>query len=63
MMTYEFRCQSCNLQFEVRQPIHEEHKAKCPKCGGLAQRLYHAPAHYYDKPKPLYHKDGSYEEK
>ncbi len=61
-MIYEFRCPTHGT-FEVKQPLHAEHKAGCPKCGQPAQRVYNTLNHYWDNPKPLYHKDGSYEEK
>ena len=62
-MTYEFACGGCQNHFEVEQPITAEHRADCPKCGIQAQRVYSKVGHYWDNPKPLYHKDGSYEEK
>lgn len=37
-MTYEFSC--CGEVFEIRQPMLEEHKADCPKCGKPAQRMF-----------------------
>lgn len=60
-MTYEFSC--CGEVFELEQPMMEEHKAVCPKCGKPAQRVFSGLGFYWDKPKPLYFKDGSYEEK
>lgn len=63
MMIYGFRCISCNIQFEVQQNITDEHTARCPECGKSAQRIYYPVGHRWDNPKPLYHEDGSYEEK
>ena len=60
-MLYEFKCSEHGL-FEVKQSIYEEHTAKCPKCNTEAKRVFCIPRHYYDNPKPLFHKDGSYEE-
>jgi putative FmdB family regulatory protein len=34
MITYEYRCDSCGLQFESRQAITEEPIQECPKCQG-----------------------------
>lgn len=62
VVIYQFRCPTHGL-FEVEQPMLSEHKANCPKCGQPAQRIYTPTGHYWDNPKPLYHEDGSYEEK
>jgi len=61
-MVYIFEC-SVHGRFEVKQPMESEHSADCPRCGQPAIRIYSTLGSYYDKPKPLYHKDGSYEEK
>lgn len=34
MITYEYECESCGLQFEFRQAITEELLHECPKCKG-----------------------------
>ena len=60
-MEYMYRCEEHGT-FEVEQSIHEEHKADCIVCGGPTTRVYNILAHYHDNPKPLYHKDGSYED-
>ncbi len=62
-MIYQFKCLNCEIYFEIEQPMHDQHKANCPKCGVPAQRIYTSPRWYWTNPKPLYHKDGSYEEK
>jgi putative FmdB family regulatory protein len=31
MITYEYQCESCGLQFEFRQAITEEFIEVCPK--------------------------------
>ena len=46
-MIYQFKCRTCNTTFEVDQPIHQEHKADCPLCGGPGQRIYSPLAHYW----------------
>ena len=61
MFTYQFTCEEHGY-FEVTQELHSEHKAKCPKCNLYARRIFTVPKWYYDNPKPLYHKNGSYEE-
>uniref|UniRef100_A0A6M3J2H3 Putative regulatory protein FmdB zinc ribbon domain-containing protein n=1 Tax=viral metagenome TaxID=1070528 RepID=A0A6M3J2H3_9ZZZZ len=61
-MWYEFKCEEHGI-FKVKQSIHDEHTAYCPQCGKPAQRIYHGLGRYYDHPAPLYHKDGSFEEK
>ena len=40
MPLYEFRCQKCGKEFEERRLFAEAEKpAKCPKCGGTADKL------------------------
>lgn len=60
-MIYQYRCPEHGT-FEVEQSIHEEHKANCPKCGKWGRRVYFGFSSYHDNPKPLYHKNGSYED-
>lgn len=62
LMIYEFRCSEHGV-FEVDQPMMVEHKANCPECDKPTKRVYSPTPHYWDSPKPLFHKDGSYEEK
>ena len=38
MPTYEYRCKKCNYEFEKFQSISSKPVAKCPKCGGKAER-------------------------
>lgn len=61
-MTYEYRCPEHGT-FEREEPIAAEHRADCPECGAPAQRIYHPVGMYYGHPAPLFHEDGSYEEK
>ncbi|KKN75200.1 hypothetical protein LCGC14_0383590 [marine sediment metagenome] len=61
-MIYQFRCPMHGL-FEVEQPMHQTHEALCSICQSPTWRVYSPLAHYWSNPKPLYHKDGSYEEK
>jgi len=62
MPWYIFRCHT-HGEFEEKQELHDMHVAYCPKCGLAAQRVYSAIGHYWDNPQPLFHEDGSYEEK
>jgi putative FmdB family regulatory protein len=39
MPTYEYRCNTCHHQFEEFQSIADRPLTKCPKCGGLVERL------------------------
>lgn len=42
MLIYIYRCEQ-HGEFEVRQRMHEEHKANCPQCGKPAQRVFSSP--------------------
>lgn len=55
-MIYTFKCKE-HREFEIRQGMMDEHKAYCPKCGRLAQRVYLPIIHYW--PDVLWNKDGS----
>ncbi len=39
MPIYQFRCPSCNTEFEGQQPRDETQGLKCPGCGSTARRL------------------------
>ncbi|MFH1892285.1 MAG: FmdB family zinc ribbon protein [Candidatus Zixiibacteriota bacterium] len=39
MPTYEYRCRTCAYEFEEFQSIADPALTKCPKCGGLIERL------------------------
>jgi len=43
MPTYEYRCSNCGTTFEKVQRITSRPGARCPKCGGKAERLLSAP--------------------
>lgn len=43
MPLYEYRCESCNKTFEVRQKFSDEPLTTHPECGGSAKRLLSAP--------------------
>jgi putative FmdB family regulatory protein len=40
---YEFECQTCHSRFERIQAVAAP-DPNCPKCGGIVERLLHAPA-------------------
>ena len=39
MPVYEYRCDACNVQFELRQKFSDPPADKCPKCGGAVRKL------------------------
>lgn len=39
MPMYEYRCQSCNHQFELRQKFSDAPATECPQCGGKIEKL------------------------
>lgn len=39
MPTYEYQCEQCGRQFEVRQRITDAPLASCDACGGPVRRL------------------------
>ncbi len=39
MPMYEYRCQSCNHQFELRQKFSDAPATECPQCGGKVEKL------------------------
>jgi putative FmdB family regulatory protein len=42
MPVYEYRCDSCNNQFELRQKFSDPPADRCPKCGGTVRKLVSA---------------------
>lgn len=38
MPTYEYRCSSCNHDFEKFQRMSDQPVAECPECGAQAER-------------------------
>ena len=63
MPIYEYRCNECEITFELKQSIKEEAVAACTKCGKPVGRIISAPAimfkgtgwyitDYSDKMKP-----------
>ncbi len=39
MPMYEYRCKSCNYQFELLQKFSAPPAEECPKCGGKVEKL------------------------
>jgi len=39
MPMYEYRCESCDNQFELRQKFSDQPATECPKCGGPVAKL------------------------
>ena len=42
MPVYEYRCDTCNSQFDLRQKFSDPPADKCPKCGGAVSKLVSA---------------------
>jgi putative FmdB family regulatory protein len=42
MPVYEYRCNACNIQFELRQKFSDPPADRCPKCGGTVRKLVSA---------------------
>jgi putative FmdB family regulatory protein len=36
---YEYQCESCNHQFELRQKFSDPPADRCPECGGTVKKL------------------------
>ena len=39
MPLYEYQCEACGLQFEVRQKFSDKPVSECRECGGSVQKL------------------------
>jgi putative FmdB family regulatory protein len=44
MPLYEYKCRSCKSNSEFMQKAGDPPKKKCPKCGGLLDKILTAPA-------------------
>lgn len=42
MPRYDYRCDSCQHRFELKQSFDSEPVATCPSCEGKARRQFHA---------------------
>ncbi|MCH8850736.1 MAG: FmdB family transcriptional regulator [Chloroflexi bacterium] len=43
MPTYVYKCTKCSNNYEKKEGFDAPPQQKCPKCGGKAQRVIHAP--------------------
>jgi putative FmdB family regulatory protein len=39
MPVYEYKCESCENQFELRQKFSDAPASECPSCGGQVKKL------------------------
>ncbi len=39
MPMYEYQCDACNNQFELRQKFSDPPATECPSCGGQVKKL------------------------
>lgn len=44
MPVYEYRCTSCEERTEAQQHVGDPPLSKCPRCGGVLERVVSAPA-------------------
>lgn len=44
MPMYEYKCESCGNQFELRQKFSDPPATECPDCGGAVAKLISATA-------------------
>lgn len=42
MPIYEYRCDACNTQFDLRQKFSDPPADRCPNCGGTVRKLVSA---------------------
>ena len=42
MPVYEYRCNACNIQFELRQKFSDPPADLCPTCGGTVRKMVSA---------------------
>ena len=42
MPVYEYKCEDCSIQFELRGSFNDEPESDCPKCKGKARRTFSA---------------------
>ncbi len=42
MPVYEYCCNSCNIQFELRQKFSDPPADQCPECGGTVRKIVSA---------------------
>ena len=42
MPVYEYHCNACNIQFELRQKFSDPPADQCPECGGSVRKIVSA---------------------
>ena len=42
MPVYEYRCNDCNIRFELRQKFSDPPADRCSKCGGTVRKIVSA---------------------
>ena len=42
MPVYEYHCNACNIQFELRQKFSDPPADRCPECGGSVRKIVSA---------------------
>ena len=42
MPVYEYRCDACKIQFDLRQKFSDPPADRCPECGGTVRKLVSA---------------------
>jgi putative FmdB family regulatory protein len=40
---YDYKCTSCDHQYETREGFDAPSRQPCPKCGSIAKRILHPP--------------------
>jgi putative FmdB family regulatory protein len=40
MPVYEYRCRTCEHQFEIQQSITDDNLTECPECGGDLRKVF-----------------------
>ncbi len=57
MPTYEYVCEDCSTEFEMRRSFEDTSAATCPQCEGGARRVFR-PAHIIFKDSGFYVTDS-----
>jgi putative FmdB family regulatory protein len=47
MPTYDYRCDDCGLEVEVRHGIHDRGPSTCGSCGGVTRKAMSTPAIHF----------------
>jgi putative FmdB family regulatory protein len=56
MPTYQYKCDFCSFEFEIKQGYHDKPKKKCPQCKAhKLYRVYSVYAAIIGEPKTLGH--------